>query len=401
MCELQFIKRINKPLTNNDKKQFITLLKKGAETNKDAFGIFTKEITFKTNNKVEDKIKNEILINIVNQTNTDWLVGHNRLTTQGKEDNNENNHPFETDNFKVVHNGIISNDKELKEEFKLDYPIETDSAIIPFLLEHKIKNNINNNTFMVLLKETIELLQGSYSVFLLDKRNGNLYYFKSSSTLFTFNLYEDNISKVIVGSTSKLNLDEIYLKKYGIFDIQDIKLLSSIDIDDGIIYKIDDNSIYPVCEFEQNQAYPKYEYNTNWERNYKKSNKLPRGYSETEYKSIEECISLVEDDIIADCGDININHDINWKEGFVVFKLNKLDEEFRRQLIRGLGMGDITKKGIKIFFDEMLETYSFFDVYEEYTKESLYNKNLNEREKLLNKYNDIVYSPKYDEQYRY
>jgi hypothetical protein len=356
ICEIQFIKRINKPLNQNDKKQFINLMRKGAVSNKDAFGLFTNSITFKSKSKVEDKIKNDILLTLVNEANTNWLVGHNRLTTQGKEDDNENNHPFETDNFKIVHNGIITNDKELKEEYKLKYTVETDSAIFPYLLEYKLKNNKDNKTFIELVRDTIELITGSYSIFLLDKRNDNLYYFKSSSTNFTFNLYEDGISKIIVGSTSESNLEEIYKKNWSIFDIEESRLLSSVEADDGFVYKIDDNGIYPVCNFEQKYA--------TYINKHHKEKDLSKKYNmtETEYRAVEDCIASMEDCICTIAG-TNCENNTDWKNKFVVYKLKVCNEETKKQVITELGYGIPTKKGIKLSFDELLE---YFDVSQGY-----------------------------------
>ncbi len=71
------------------------------------------------------------------------VIGHNRLTTQGSEDKNYNNHPFEgkTDNhrFSLAHNGILYNDKELRITHNLpDTAIETDSyAAVQLLEQHK------------------------------------------------------------------------------------------------------------------------------------------------------------------------------------------------------------------------------------------------------------------------
>ncbi len=74
---------------------------------------------------------------------TTAVIGHNRLTTQGREDKNYNNHPFEgkTNNhrFALAHNGILYNDKELKITHNLpDTAIETDSyAAVQLLEQHK------------------------------------------------------------------------------------------------------------------------------------------------------------------------------------------------------------------------------------------------------------------------
>ena len=46
---------------------------------------------------------------------TKCVIGHTRYTTQGSEKFNQNNHPFVSANgFSLAHNGVIYNDKELR-----------------------------------------------------------------------------------------------------------------------------------------------------------------------------------------------------------------------------------------------------------------------------------------------
>ena len=48
---------------------------------------------------------------------TKAVIGHTRMTTQGSESRNYNNHPFEgkcnKETFALAHNGMLYNDKEL------------------------------------------------------------------------------------------------------------------------------------------------------------------------------------------------------------------------------------------------------------------------------------------------
>ena len=71
------------------------------------------------------------------------IMGHTRMTTQGNEKFNYNNHPFygHADvNFAFAHNGVLYNDKELKIEKHLPQTkIETDSYIAVQLLEQQNK----------------------------------------------------------------------------------------------------------------------------------------------------------------------------------------------------------------------------------------------------------------------
>ena len=87
------------------------------------------------------KPAHKLRFNAPNDTRT--VIGHTRLTTQGNEKFNDNNHPFygHADvNFAFAHNGVLYNDKELRTEKHLpNTQIETDSYIAVQLLEQQGK----------------------------------------------------------------------------------------------------------------------------------------------------------------------------------------------------------------------------------------------------------------------
>ena len=79
------------------------------------------------------------------------VMGHTRMTTQGSEKQNCNNHPFygttNSGAFALAHNGILSNDLLLRTERKLPVTkIETDSFVIVQLLEQA--GGINADTLL-------------------------------------------------------------------------------------------------------------------------------------------------------------------------------------------------------------------------------------------------------------
>ena len=95
------------------------------------------------------------------------VMGHTRMTTQGSEMQNCNNHPFygvaDGSAFALAHNGILSNDKLLRLEKKLPASrIETDSFAIVQLLEQAGAIDLDT------LRITSELLRGSFTYTVLD-----------------------------------------------------------------------------------------------------------------------------------------------------------------------------------------------------------------------------------------
>ena len=70
------------------------------------------------------------------------IMGHTRMTTQGNEKFNYNNHPFYGKvngiEFALAHNGVLRNDLHLRHKEKLPHTkIETDSYIAVQLIEKK------------------------------------------------------------------------------------------------------------------------------------------------------------------------------------------------------------------------------------------------------------------------
>ena len=106
-----------------------------------------------------------------------WVVmGHTRMTTQGSEKRNYNNHPFlgrvKEGPFALAHNGVIQNDRSLRKKLRLPRTrIETDSYVAVQLLEREGALNFDSLRWMA------EQLEGSYTVTLLGPKN-ELYFIK-------------------------------------------------------------------------------------------------------------------------------------------------------------------------------------------------------------------------------
>ena len=237
MCEIQFV--MSNTLGNDNVNNFIEMLRKGSKSNDDATGIFSETYQWKIGyayddlkNKKDDSIKH-----VLSALPSNWLVGHNRLATQGSETNNENNHPFSNNTCTIVHNGIISNDDELKKQYGFDYKAETDSAIVPALIDHYIRDGKDE---IDAIKEGVEELRGSYSIFIYIHNTQNLYYLKNSSTSFYMMKATDtNDNTSIYGSTSKSSLEDMsYIKSDGLFGADLFKARHITSPDSGVIYNI-------------------------------------------------------------------------------------------------------------------------------------------------------------------
>lgn len=98
-------------------------------------------------------------------------IGHTRWATHGVP-NYENSHPHRSSSnrFTLVHNGVIENYEELKNEYLADVSFisETDTEVIVQLVEHFSNEGL---TTEAAFSKVISLLEGSYALGLIDNED--------------------------------------------------------------------------------------------------------------------------------------------------------------------------------------------------------------------------------------
>lgn len=103
-------------------------------------------------------------------------IGHTRWATHG-EPSVMNSHPHQSTNgrFTLVHNGVIENYLQLKDEYLADVELvsETDTEIIVQLIA---KFAEEGSSTLEAFKKTLSLLHGSYALGLLDDEDDNTIY---------------------------------------------------------------------------------------------------------------------------------------------------------------------------------------------------------------------------------
>lgn len=156
------------------------------------------------------------------------ILGHTRMATQGKAKDIFNNHPFLGNvgekRFALAHNGILQNDFQLREKLNLpETEIKTDSYIAVQMLE-KI-SELSEKA----LAQTAEKILGSFVFTLLDSDN-NSYFVRGNNPLA---LYKFKAGFYIYAST-ELILDSA-LYTVGSLDREHEKIETHI----GDIIKID------------------------------------------------------------------------------------------------------------------------------------------------------------------
>ncbi len=122
-------------------------------------------------------------VNTLASTNYELGIGHTRWATHGKP-TELNAHPHLGEYSYVVHNGIIENYKELKEELTEKghkFVSQTDTEVIVHLFENYY-NKLNDATQS--FKNTISRLEGAFSILLITKAEPTkVFFFKHGSPL--------------------------------------------------------------------------------------------------------------------------------------------------------------------------------------------------------------------------
>ena len=98
------------------------------------------------------------------------IMGHTRMATQGNKLDNRNNHPFSGivngTHFALAHNGVLHNDVRLRKQISLpNTPVKTDSYIAVQLLEQQKTLDFDS------LQAMAEKVEGSFVFTVLDKDN--------------------------------------------------------------------------------------------------------------------------------------------------------------------------------------------------------------------------------------
>ena len=173
------------------------------------------------------------------------VMGHTRMTTQGSETLNYNNHPFYgragSSRFALAHNGVLRNDAALRRTLRLPKTeIQTDSYIAVQLLEYQKAFNLNSLQFMA------EQLEGSFSFTVLDERD-NLYVVKGDNPLCIYQY--PRMGLIVYASTESILLRAI--ERFRLPKERPVK----VDLVCGDILRIDANGGLSKESFDASKLY--------------------------------------------------------------------------------------------------------------------------------------------------
>src|SRR6202795_2567152 len=153
--------------------QLIDALKRLEYRGYDSAGVATLEQGKLTRRRAEGKLKN-----LENRLAREPLagtigIGHTRWATHGKPTEN-NAHPHATEKLAVVHNGIIENFRELREELEKSgakFASETDTEVVAHLVTHEMSKG---RSPAEAVKAALPRLRGAFALVFLFKGETDL-----------------------------------------------------------------------------------------------------------------------------------------------------------------------------------------------------------------------------------
>ncbi|HEC2168850.1 TPA: glutamine--fructose-6-phosphate transaminase (isomerizing) [Staphylococcus delphini] len=177
----------------NSKEILLKGLEKLEYRGYDSAGIATRNDNEVTVTKAKGRIA-ELRREADNEIDGQTGIGHTRWATHGIP-NYENSHPHQStsERFTLVHNGVIENYEELKEQYIPNVTLvsDTDTEVIVQLVEHFSETGLSTEEAFT---KVVSLLHGSYALGLLDRDD--------SETIYV----AKNKSPLLVGIGEKFNV---------------------------------------------------------------------------------------------------------------------------------------------------------------------------------------------------
>ena len=211
-----------------------------------------------------------------------WAVmGHTRMTTQGSERRNCNNHPFPgvagKDVFALAHNGVLCNDGQLRRSLHLPgTKIQMDSYIAVQLMEQKKALNFDTLRYMA------EQVEGSFTFTVLDRRD-RLYVVKGDNP---FCLYHyPSLGFYLYAST-----EEILRQAVSRMDLE-AYLPCRIPLDCGEILRIDQAGDLERGRFDDTRLFARWQSHA-WGLPYLRGG-LPDGHRPSRFRSYLDEVKAV------------------------------------------------------------------------------------------------------------
>jgi hypothetical protein len=162
------------------------------------------------------------------------LLSHCRAATQGTEKENKNNHPHESPNYILVHNGTVYSSDSIK---SYKYNSDCDSEkILSYVETHGIKSGLSE------LRES-----DSIAMILYEKNTGKVYLFRNSNPT---SLVIDKKEKIIY-IASTFAILEPFIRKSPTLGFELWDELSVLETDRDVLYTFDATGLLKTDKIKQ------------------------------------------------------------------------------------------------------------------------------------------------------
>lgn len=239
MCELSIVYGIERNIGKRGVSELVSMMGSGSRLNDDGWGVFNDAglIT-----KSPDEFKSsELRAKLMGAyAESRFVVGHIRLATHG-DHTDENTHPFKWKGLILAHNGVITNESELRKKYGIPDKPAVDSFVVAWLIAHHRANN--QGDIVRAIHATCDELEGWYSVFVYHIKRKRLYYFRHNAE-FTFRLVETRKGNhYIVGNTKSDHLKHGFTKTVLGFSVSDAEVLATEKPESNTLYEITEEGL--------------------------------------------------------------------------------------------------------------------------------------------------------------
>lgn len=161
------------------------------------------------------KLTEKLYLHLKNNKKKDFkdfknYLGHSQApTSSARKYSHDTSHPFNCGSWYVAHNGVLSNEKELRPLLKKYKSINAvDTSLIPALIDHysKIENN-EHKAICIALSQ----LKGNFGLWILNGKTNHVYLARSGSTLYA-DFISNDFSSVKYNDYKPLEEGVLYLQ---------------------------------------------------------------------------------------------------------------------------------------------------------------------------------------------
>lgn len=116
---------------------------------------------------------------------TKYYLGHVQAPTSAQRKwTYETSHPFDTLSWMAFHNGVITNDREIRKKYLPFIENPVDTSLVVNLIQKFMEEDRSNGTNPVkYIRQSLELLRGSFALSMIDCDTNELYIARVGSIL--------------------------------------------------------------------------------------------------------------------------------------------------------------------------------------------------------------------------